>query len=180
MGFTGISAGKEAACQCRRHKRRGFDPWVWKISWRRKWQPTPGFLPGKSHRQRSLAAYSPWSRKELDTTEHAGTWASICQNLRGTRDVWRDSKGAFDLPHSSKFCKPYSWIMISPNPKTTRLYCLHFPRGHSLHRLKFNVMSWDSRVWYKMLSLEEFTHATNLYWMLHYANPLPENNIEQK
>ena len=87
MGFTGISAGKEAACQCRRRKRGGFDPWVWKISWRRKWQPTPGFLPGKSHRQQSLAGYSPWSRKELGTTEHAGTGASICQNLRGTRDV---------------------------------------------------------------------------------------------
>ena len=39
--------------------------------WRRKWQPTPVFLPGKSLGQRSLAGYSPWDRKELDTTEHA-------------------------------------------------------------------------------------------------------------
>jgi len=37
-----------------------FDPWVGKIPWSRKWQPTPIFLPGKSHRQRSLAGYSPW------------------------------------------------------------------------------------------------------------------------
>ena len=37
--------------------------------WRRKWQPTPVFLPGKSHRQRSLIGYSPWGRKESDTTE---------------------------------------------------------------------------------------------------------------
>ena len=58
--------GKESACQCRR---RGFDPWVWKIPWRRKWQPTPVFLPGESHGQRSLAGYSPWGRKESDTTE---------------------------------------------------------------------------------------------------------------
>ena len=38
-------------------------------SWRRKWQPTPIFLPGESHRQRSLAGYSPWGHKESDTTE---------------------------------------------------------------------------------------------------------------
>ena len=39
------------------------------IPWRRKWQPTPVFLPGKSHGQRSLADYSPWGHKEPDTTE---------------------------------------------------------------------------------------------------------------
>ena len=41
----------------------------WKISWRRKWQPTPVFLPGKSHGWRNLVGYSPWGRKELDMTE---------------------------------------------------------------------------------------------------------------
>ena len=58
----------------------GFDPWVRKIPWRRKWQPTPVFLPGKSHRQRSLAGYSPWGPKESDMSEadlacgtHVGT-----------------------------------------------------------------------------------------------------------
>jgi len=52
--------------------RHGFDPWVGKILWRNpleKWQPTPVFLPGKSHEQRGLAGYSPWGRKESDTTE---------------------------------------------------------------------------------------------------------------
>ena len=47
----------------------GFNPWVGKIPWRRKWQPTPVFLPGKSHGWRSLAGYIPWGCKELDTTE---------------------------------------------------------------------------------------------------------------
>ena len=46
-----------------------FSPWVRKISWRRKWQPTPVFLPGKSHGQRSLAGYSP-RVTESDMTEH--------------------------------------------------------------------------------------------------------------
>ena len=47
----------------------GFDAWVRKILWRRKWQPTPVFLPRKSHGQRSLVGYSPWSLKESDMTE---------------------------------------------------------------------------------------------------------------
>ena len=48
-----------------------FDPWVGKIPWRRAQQPMPVFLPGESHRWRSLAGYSPWGRKEADTTETA-------------------------------------------------------------------------------------------------------------
>ena len=59
-------SGKEPSCQC---GRCGFEPWARKIPWRREWQPIPGFLPGKSQGQRSLAGYSPWGHKKLDTTE---------------------------------------------------------------------------------------------------------------
>ena len=52
-------------------------PWVQKIPWRRKWQPTPVLLPGKSYGQRSLAGYSPWGRKELDTTERLSMHAVV-------------------------------------------------------------------------------------------------------
>ena len=69
IGFPGGAIGKEPTCQCRRHKRRGFDPWVRKIPWRRVWPPTPVLVPGESHGQRSLAVYSPWACKELDITE---------------------------------------------------------------------------------------------------------------
>ena len=55
--FPGGSSGKEPACQCRRHKRHGFDPWVGKIPWRRAWQPTLVLLPEEFPGQRSLAAY---------------------------------------------------------------------------------------------------------------------------
>ena len=54
---------------CLQCGRPGFDPWIGKIPWRRKWQSTPVILPGKSHGQRSLVGYSPWGRKELDMTE---------------------------------------------------------------------------------------------------------------
>ena len=51
-GIPGGASGKELACQCRRCERRGFDPWVGKIPWRRAWQPTLVILPRKSHRER--------------------------------------------------------------------------------------------------------------------------------
>ena len=69
VGFPGGASHKEPICQCRRHKRPGFDPWVGKIPWRRKWKPTSVFLPGKSHEQRSLAGYRPQDCTELDITE---------------------------------------------------------------------------------------------------------------
>ena len=63
-------SGKESACQSRKQKSHGFNSWVRKIPWRRKWQPTPVFFPGKSHGQRSLESYCLWGCKKLDMTEH--------------------------------------------------------------------------------------------------------------
>ena len=56
-GLPRCASGKEPTCKCRRHKRPGFDPWVGKILWRRTWQSTPVYLPGESHRQKSLTGY---------------------------------------------------------------------------------------------------------------------------
>ena len=69
LNWTEGHSGKESTCQCRRHKRCRFSPWVGKIPWSRKWQRTLVFLPGKFHRQRSLAGYSPWDHKESDVTQ---------------------------------------------------------------------------------------------------------------
>ena len=65
--------GEESASQ---HKIHRFDPWVGKILWRRKWQSTPVFLPGKSHGQTSVAGYGPWGQKESEMIEHAYTCIS--------------------------------------------------------------------------------------------------------
>ena len=54
---------------CLQRGRPGFNPWIGKISWRRKWQPTQVVLPGKFHGWRSLVGYSPWGHRESDTTE---------------------------------------------------------------------------------------------------------------
>ena len=75
--FPGGSDSKESTCL---YKRQGFNPRVGKILWRMEWQLTPVFLPGKSHRQRSLMGYSLWGRKDSDTTEHACTHIhNICK-----------------------------------------------------------------------------------------------------
>ena len=77
MGLPRWLSGKESACQCRRHRRSGFDYWVGNSPWRRKCQPTPVFLPGEFHGQRSLMDYSPRGCKELDKTEHACTGQQV-------------------------------------------------------------------------------------------------------
>ena len=69
MGLSGWCNGEESACQSRRFRRQGFDLGVGKIPWKRKWHPTPVFLPGEFHGQRSLAGCSPNGCKELDMTE---------------------------------------------------------------------------------------------------------------
>ena len=65
MLWTSVVA-QTVGLQCRRP---GFDPWVGKIPWRRAWEPTPVFVPGESHGQRSLVGCSLWDHKELDMTE---------------------------------------------------------------------------------------------------------------
>ena len=64
--ILGIYYGRKEGNKC---KKCGFDPWVRKTPWRRKWQPALIFLLGKSHVQRSLVGYSSWGCKESDTTE---------------------------------------------------------------------------------------------------------------
>ena len=72
-GFPRWHTGKESTCQYRRCKRCGFDPWVGKILWSGKWQPTTVFSSAEFHGQRSLAGYSLWGHKESDVTEHEHT-----------------------------------------------------------------------------------------------------------
>ena len=76
-GFPGGSDGKDCL-----QWRPGFNPWVGKIPWRRKWLPTAISLPGKSHGQRSLTGYSPWGCKELETTERLTTQHVTCEIMR--------------------------------------------------------------------------------------------------
>ena len=113
QGFPGGPTGKEPACQHRRHKRSGFNPWVGKISWRRAWQPTPEFLPGKFRGQRSLVGYSPLGCKELDMTEatkHACTRHNTGLSIPGSLSQRR---GTFP---------PNLWYWLFSNCTSTPTY----------------------------------------------------------
>ena len=116
MGSAGILGGassKEPVCQCRRCKRNGFDPWVEKIPWRRACQPILVFLPGESHKQRSLADYDPSGHKELDMTEetqHACILAIYGAQIPGptmNTKIWRCSSARV-IPLYLQ--DPYPWI----------------------------------------------------------------------
>ena len=87
LRFAGDTSSKELSCLCRGSKRWELDPWVKKIPWRRARQPTPVFLPGESHGQRSLLGYSPRGRKESDTTE--ATWHSTSTYLSVALHLYR-------------------------------------------------------------------------------------------
>ena len=75
-----------------------FDLWVGKIPWRTTWQPTPVFLPGESYGWRSLIGYSPWGRKELDTTERLHFLSFTLSPMMGNEDeeqTWRHRREHF-------------------------------------------------------------------------------------
>ena len=85
--FSTILRMVESACNA---GNLGFDPWVGKILWRRKWQPTPVCLPGEPHGRRSLVGYSPWDCKESDMTERLSTGIYKKRRLKKMkcRDSW--------------------------------------------------------------------------------------------
>ena len=96
----------------------GFDPRVRKIPWRRKWQPTPVFLPGETHGRRSLVGYSPRGRKEQDTTERLQFQFKSCRKSCG--EGWRDSSAkAQTLCQSSSSTRgtPGCSVRRGPSPR---------------------------------------------------------------
>ena len=77
--------------------RNGLDPWVRTLPWRRAWQPTPAFWPGESHGQKSLAGYSPWGCRELDTTERLSLHFTY-PGRRGRQIWWTATNTSHDVP----------------------------------------------------------------------------------
>ena len=71
MAFSSIIKGFPGGSDGKKNQPETWDNWVGKKPWRRAWQPTPVFLPGESHEQRSLVGYSHWACKESDMTKHS-------------------------------------------------------------------------------------------------------------
>ena len=118
-GLPGWCSGKESAYQCRRHKRCKFDPWVGKIPWSRKWQPTPVLLPEKFHGQRSLAGWSPQGCKESDKTERSTTVFHSRPQARCLHPLVDGYLGGF----------PLGWLGVVLLGTSVSHFCGPSPRG---------------------------------------------------
>ena len=108
LGFPCSSVINEFVCSAGiplRCRRLGFNSWVWKIPWRRKWQPTPVFFPGKSHGQRRLAGCSPWG---------------------GKSQTWLTTKPPQMYFTGFLFCLLYNMVLVLPyidlNPSCVYMY----------------------------------------------------------
>ena len=131
-GFPGGPSGEEPACQYRRFKRHGFDPWVRKILCRRAWQPIPVFLPGESHGPRSLGGYGPWGCTEADTTKVA----------EHTQPNWYKQQMTAKVNLASLACIMDTWYLIPARKrsqiikrkiKTINIKC---SRSHKMNQSK--------------------------------------------
>ena len=116
VGLPRCFGDKQSTCKCRK---RGFSPWVRKIVWRRQWEPTPVFLPGKSHGQGSLVGYSPWGcirvGWDLVAKQQQTTATSSCFTRLLVSAVQQDGS-AMCVPIS-----PLSWISVpSRSPRSTQ------------------------------------------------------------
>ena len=130
---TGTQSASQAAQCSRTHLpmqetlRCRFDPWVGKISWRRKWQPTPVFLPGKSHGQRSLASYTPWGSKESHQTWQQRARANQKQSIFRK---WSTNSSPNKLDLNSRWKKP----------------CCFQPWKQKVHGLRNNISTQNGCV----------------------------------
>ena len=105
FGFPGAPAVKNPPASVRLK----FNPWVRKITCRRKWQPTPVVLPGKSHEQKSLVGYSPWGHKESHMTDiHVALTLPF-----GNRMVITDHCGDYTASSFPLCQKSYKFMIIS-------------------------------------------------------------------
>jgi len=140
--------------QCRGHR---FDLWVRKIPWRKKWQPTPVFLPGEFHGQRSLVGYSPWGHKRVGHNlaikqQHPGVHSPyLCPEIwskqitlflkQGGRGRKENGIGT-SLPNNvcsgkqanmSLILDPLLFFPLLTNPRPTFVRSLEYPPLSSLH-----------------------------------------------
>ena len=111
LGIYGLPrwrSGKESACQCRRCGRRRFDPWIRKIPWRRKWQPSLLLLPEKILWTEEYGRLHPWGHKVPDTTKQLSTHASY---------YGKNHKNISPPLSSQSFSWSSSWDSALPMPE---------------------------------------------------------------
>ena len=139
LGLPRWLDGKESTCQCRR---LGFDPWVRKIPWCRKWLPTPVFLPGKFHKQRSLVGYSPCGcrvRHDLATKQQQHLTQSkkiqrtvllllgLYKHIMAKDRAWTKQEGWWEHQSPLPSMSLSSWLIRGPEGKAMNFSAFLFP-----------------------------------------------------
>ena len=114
LGLPRCHSGKESTCQCRRF---GFKPWVRKIPWRRKWQPTPVFLPGNPMDR------GAW-RAAVQGVAESETWLSDWQHRHPPGDTWKWRCLEKQMIVASSSQKPWKLLSIPqrPSPHTVDIW----------------------------------------------------------
>ena len=144
MGFPG---GSEVKASASNGGGPGFNPWVGKIPWRRKWQSTPVFLPGESHGRKSLVGYSPRGRKESDTTEQLhlhlqwqiGYWEWEKGVHQGDSLIWEGPSTEMERKNKSRVEEGIVWFWTGG---TYKLFSVNSRRQSPAGR-----QDWRYRVW---------------------------------
>ena len=148
--------GKESACQCRRH---WFDPWVMKIPWKRKWQPTPVFLPGKSYGQKSLVGYSPWGWKIVGQDLAAKQQQLLCKVVFSSV-----AQSCLTLCDPMDCCPPGSSVPGIFQARILECVAISFSRGSSWPRDRIWVSCTAGRFFTDWASRE--AHESYLSWFM--------------
>ena len=138
--------------QGRNPARCGLNPCVGKIPWRRKWQPTPVFLPGKFHGQRSLEGYSPWGLKESDRTwqqsNNNRVYKIVCSHHLHL--IPKDFHHLKRKPHTHQAVAPWSPSSQCLATASLRSVSVNFPSWpFHVNRIAQYVPFW---VWLLLLS----------------------------
>ena len=112
-----------------------FSPWIGKIPWRRRWQPTPVFLPGKSHGQRTLVGYSPWGCTDLGTTEQLHVLENIILSEKNQAEK--------DSYHMTSLLPGYKREMLKANIQCSG--SSSGSAGRMVEWVKVNCMATDGK-----------------------------------
>ena len=129
MGFPGGTSGKEPACQHRKPKRLGFNPWMGRSPGGRAWQPTPVFSPGESHGERSLVGYSSIFAWRIPWREEPGGLQSIGSHTIG--HDWSDLACKANENHFKSEWSKWFHFTGQPQVKTVTLLMCPFEMEHS-------------------------------------------------
>ena len=165
-GLPRWQSGKESTLEGRRHR---FHLWVGKSPWRRKWQPTPVLLPRKSHGQRSLASYSQWGHKELDTIEqlsmHTDTHTHVCVYIYFFEPHFGGGPQILEwvaIPFSRRSSWPRDWTWVSRI--VGRCFTVWATREVYTHTAKL----WPKRI------------KTKTVWLIYWAQKLICTQMEKE